>query len=81
MIRTQIQISESQARKIRRAALEHSISFAEVVRRCIDQSLEGSGDLGDRYARARRMLGRVRESRGKKNISREHDRYLEDAFS
>jgi hypothetical protein len=39
MVRTQIQLTENQARKIRRVAAEQNISFAEVVRQCIDQAL------------------------------------------
>jgi hypothetical protein len=80
MVRTQIQLTENQALKIRRAASARNVSFAEVVRQCIDQSLDQS-DVKNRYARARRIIGRVRERRGKANTASHHDRCLEDAFS
>jgi hypothetical protein len=80
VIRTQIQLTESQARKIRRVASERNISFAEVVRECIDQALDRSLTLADRYKRARRIIGSVRDRQGKSDIARHHDRYLEQAF-
>jgi hypothetical protein len=81
MIRTQIQLTENQARKLRRVASEQNISFAEVIRRCVNQSLNQASDLESRYERARRIVGRYRMGRGKVSIARDHDRYLEDAFS
>jgi len=80
MIRTQIQLTENQARKIRRVALERNISLAEAVRQCIDQTLDRSLTLADRYQRARRIIGSVRDREGRSDIARHHDRYLERAF-
>lgn len=38
MVRTQIQFTEEQARKVRRVARERGISMAEVIRRCIGRA-------------------------------------------
>jgi hypothetical protein len=74
-------LTESQARGIRRVASEQNISFAEVVRQCIDQALDRSLTLSDRYKRARRIIGSVCDRRGKSDMARHHDRYLEQAFA
>src|SRR3970282_27503 len=48
MIRTQIQLTEEQVRKLKRAAAAQDVTMAEVIRRCIDRSV--AEDLPDRAA-------------------------------
>jgi hypothetical protein len=79
MIRTQIQLTEEQARRLRRAARAQGVSMAEVVRRCIDQGL-AVAERGERYARAAGLVGAFEDRGGTRRVAEEHDRYLGDAF-
>jgi hypothetical protein len=81
MIRTQIQLTDSQARKVRRAARARGISVAEMIRRLIDRGIEAeSPDPATRYARAARWVGAFRDHAGAGDVSAEHDRYLDQTF-
>ncbi len=81
MIRTQIQLSEAQARRLRVAARREGISVAEAIRRLVDRGL--SDDKVDRaqlYERAASAVGRFRDRSGAKDVAKAHDRYLDEAF-
>ncbi|MCK5798701.1 MAG: ribbon-helix-helix protein, CopG family [Deltaproteobacteria bacterium] len=79
MIRTQIQLNEDQARRIKEAARIEGISAAEMIRRCVDRALpELRGRRAERYARAMRVIGGF--SAGRDNMAEEHDAYLDGAF-
>lgn len=81
MVRTQIQLTEEQARRLRRAAVEEGVSMAEVVRRCVDLALEERRpDRTELYRRAAQLAGAFRDRDGASDLSADHDRYLEDAF-
>jgi predicted DNA-binding protein len=80
MIRTQIQLSEEQARKLRRAARVQGVSMAEMVRRCIEQGLEDTTAHAARYARAASIVGKFSERGDDKDVSSRHDAYLDEAF-
>lgn len=74
MVRTQIQISESQAATLRELAVQRHVSVAEIIRLSIDYYLERA----DLLARAKAAPGRF--SSGSSDVSAEHDRYLADAL-
>jgi hypothetical protein len=81
MVRTQIQLTDQQARRLRAEARERGVSLAEVIRRYVDKGL--SDDLSDRaglYERAARLVGGFRDRRGARDVSSKHDRYLDEAF-
>lgn len=81
MVRTQIQLTEQQARRLRAQARERGVSLAEIIRRCVEKGL--AEDLPDRaalYDRAARVVGRFRNPRDASDISTDHDRYLDEAF-
>jgi len=81
MIRTQIQLSEEQARRLRAAARREHISLAEAIRRLVDRGLaDEKADRARLYARAAEAVGRYRDRRGAKDVAREHDGYLDEAF-
>jgi hypothetical protein len=81
MVRTQIQLTEEQARRLRREAREQGVSVAEVVRRCLDHGLDaGKADRAKLYARAAALVGRFADRRGARDLARAHDRYLDRAF-
>jgi len=81
MIRTQIQLTEKQARKLRAMAREQGVSLSEMIRRCIEQSLAGpSPGRAEQYVRAAELIGRFIDPKGATDLSAGHDRYLDEAL-
>lgn len=81
MVRTQIQLTEPQARRLRAQARERGLSLAEVIRRYVEKGLsEEQTDRGALYERAARLVGGFHDRRGARDISSKHDRYLDEAF-
>ncbi|OGO36144.1 MAG: hypothetical protein A2147_08855 [Chloroflexi bacterium RBG_16_57_8] len=80
MVRTQIQLTEDQARKLKRIAQSQHLSVAELIRRGVDAIIESSTavDIEERRKRALEIVGQF--SSGKHNISMKHDLYLADAY-
>jgi hypothetical protein len=81
MIRTQIQLTDEQLHKLRRAAREQGVSVAEIVRRCIDRAIDDEipGRRND-YARAARLVGAFEDHEGARDVSARHDDYLEQGI-
>lgn len=77
MVRTQIQLTDRQARRLRAQARDRGLSLAEVIRRCVDTVLEEAPDRALLYGRAARAIGRFRDHRGARNLASKHDRYLD----
>ena len=81
MVRTQIQLTEQQARRLRTHARDLGISLAEVIRRYIDKGMaDESPDRRALYERASRVVGRFPDRGGKQDLSRRHDHYLDETF-
>ena len=81
MIRTQIQLTEEQARRLRRVARERGISMAEMIRRCVDKGLgDQAPSRSESYARASELLGRFPDREEAPDLATEHDRFLEEVF-
>ncbi len=81
MIRTQIQLTETQARRLRAAARREGISLAEAIRRLVDRGLADDEDARRRlYARASEAVGRYRDRKGAKDVAAEHDAYLDEVY-
>jgi hypothetical protein len=81
MVRTQIQLTEQQLRRLRARAREQGISLAEMIRRCVDVVLaDETNDRAELYERASRIIGRFPDKGGATDLAREHDSYLEKAF-
>jgi len=80
MVRTQIQLSEEQAKAIRRIAAAQGTSMAEIIRRAVDGVITSgrAGDWNERQKRALAIVGKFRS--GKRDTSRNHDRYLAEAY-
>jgi hypothetical protein len=81
MVRTQIQLSEEQARAIRSAAAAEGVSMAEIIRRAVDAFVTSPSepDMAQKRKDALAVVGRFRSGAG--DISDRHDAYLEEAFS
>ena len=77
MIRTQIQLTDAQARMLRRVAAERGMSMAAVIRELVDAGLAAPASA--QAARARGVIGRF--GSGSNTVSRDHDRELDQAFT
>ncbi|MGH2357023.1 MAG: CopG family transcriptional regulator [Candidatus Limnocylindria bacterium] len=78
MIRTQISLDEDQYAEVRRRARAHGLSMAGYIRRALDSALADD----DRAARVERALSVVGMFEGTgEPVSRDHDRYLDEAYA
>lgn len=80
MVRTQIQLTERQAKVVKAMAKARGISAAEIIRRAIDELAQSNlmVDEADKRARALGIVGRFRS--GRQDISKNHDAYLSEAY-
>lgn len=79
MIRTQVQLTEEQARLLREISRTGRESIAALIRRAVDQFLMSrKPDRFALYRQASTVVGKYEA--GASDISLEHDRYLEEAF-
>jgi len=80
MVRTQIQLTEEQARMLKKLALSRHLSIAELIRQAVDSLIKSSTapDVEERRKRALEAAGRF--SSGLCDLSAEHDKYIEEAF-
>lgn len=80
MIRTQIQLTEDQARAIKKMATAQGISMAAFIRQAVEGLINSSPDEDrqERIRRAREIVGQYRSGKG--DVSRRHDDYLDEAF-
>ena len=80
MVRTQIQLTERQAKAVKAMARARGVSAAEVIRRAIDELMESNLmiDDADKRARALSVVGRFRS--GRRDVSMNHDAYLSEAY-
>ena len=80
MIRTQIQLTEEQAQRLKTLAAEQGKSVAELIRQSVDETIKGTGRVtaDERLRRAIAAAGRFRS--GQADISTDHDSYLAEAY-
>jgi 16S rRNA U516 pseudouridylate synthase RsuA-like enzyme len=80
MVRTQIQLTEDQARALKRMAASRHLSVAELIRRAVDNMIKTStsADPEERLRRALEIAGKF--SSGERDISRKHDVYLSESY-
>lgn len=77
MLRTQVQLTDEQLRRVRRVARRDGVSLAEVVRRCIDVGLREQS-REELYARAAELVGAFEDPEGLRDLSRRHDEVLDE---
>jgi Arc/MetJ-type ribon-helix-helix transcriptional regulator len=81
MVRTQIQLTEEQARHLRRLSARTGRSMADLIREGVDELLRREGSEQsprDRRARAAALAGRFHSGVG--DLAEEHDRYLSEVY-
>ena len=81
MVRTQIQLTEEQAKKIKKIAASRGVPMAEVIRDAVEGAIRsGAGTVSEeRRKRALEIVGKFRSR--KRDVSRKHDAYLTEAWS
>lgn len=81
MVRTQVQLTEEQALKLKRIAAREQKSVAELVRQAIDQWLVLAEPLSveERRQRALSIVGK--HHAGVSDLGRNHDKYLNEGRS
>ena len=79
MVRTQVQLHESQYEQIRSLAHRNHISLAEAVRRLLRVGLEVGLEEPDRDAGTLMALAGIGSS-GLGDLGRNHDDHLDEAF-
>lgn len=80
MVRTQIQLTETQARRLKQLAAAQGRSMAAVIRSSVDTLLAApeASDDDVRRTRALRAAGRFRS--GVRDLSSKHDRHLAEVL-
>jgi len=79
MLRTQIQLTEDQARKLRELSLSSNQSIAALIRNAIDRFLvTGKPNRSAQYRQAMSLSGKYETEQPDTAV--EHDRYLKEAF-
>lgn len=75
--RTQISLTSTQARELRRLARKRGTSMAALIREAVDRTY-GAADEEARWRRALESVGGFRSDRS--DVSERHDDALADAF-
>lgn len=80
MIRTQIQLTEEQARALKARARQEERSMSDLVRESVSEYLtrRRAVDREDLARRARALAGRF--CSGDPELAEQHDRHLDEAF-
>ena len=84
MIRTVIQLTEEQHRILKELAAEYHVSMSEMVRRSVEQMAKNNPKVRSREEIRRRALaaiGFINDPAGPKDLSVNHDYYLEEIYA
>ena len=79
MIRTQIQLTDEQARALKRLAAKEGKSVAELIRVSVDDLIRRAGNAGPEELR-QRALSAAGKLSGPENLATDHDAYLAEAL-
>ncbi len=80
MVRTQIQLTESQAEALKKLSSAKHVSVAELIRRSVDNLIKSSPVVDREEMKRRAMAVAGRFHSGKTDISERHDDYLAEDF-
>lgn len=80
MVRTQIQLTEEQAKALKKLASRKHVSLAALVRAGVDEVLRSAGEItaGERRRRAVKVAGKYHS--GRRDLSTRHDEHLAEAL-
>ena len=80
MVRTQIQLTDAQARGLKALAAAEGRSMAEVIRDGVDAILRARGVVDREAVKARSIAALGRFKSGTRHLGSRHDDHLADAF-
>jgi predicted DNA-binding ribbon-helix-helix protein len=78
MIRTQIQLTDEQVRRLKTLATERGVSVAELIRQAVDRHVAAGVTASARRERAISGIGGFRS--GLTDVSERHDEHLASAY-
>ncbi len=83
MIRTQISLTEEQMNTLKALSAEKGESIAEIIRQAVDEMVHSKSFItrDQRRQRALEAAGRFTSKDENVNASRDHDDYLDEAYS
>ena len=81
MVRTQKQLTQEQAKALKKLASSRHLSIAELIRQGVDTVLRSNVTVDAEEKRKRAIAIAGRFSSGKRDISKEHDKFLAEAFA
>jgi len=76
MTRTQVQLTEEQARALRNLASAHQVSVAELIRQSVGALLRSTAEIDIEERRRRAIAAAGPFHSGESEISTKHDAYL-----
>jgi hypothetical protein len=81
MLRTQVQFTEAQYRRLRMLAQRRGVSISQVVRESVQRHLDAeSSDAEALYSRACEVIGAYDDRENRDDLAANHDEYLDEAF-
>jgi hypothetical protein len=80
MVRTQIQLTENQARALKKMAQVRQTSVAGLIRKAVDGIIRSQAELDKEEVIKRALALTGKFSSGRRDISRNHDRFLSEAY-
>jgi hypothetical protein len=81
MVRKQIQLTEDQAKALKKIAQSRHLSVAELIRKAVDTVIKSNTVVNaeERHKRAMEIVGKF--SSGKRDVSKKHDLYLTEVYN
>lgn len=79
MVRTQVQLTEVQVKRLKALASQRGVSVAELVRESVDRHLSTALTLSGLRERAISAIGGFRSD--SRDTSENHDKYLAEAYA
>lgn len=81
MVRTQIQLTEAQARALKELAARQGVSMAALIRQGVERIIEDDEETRkEKWRRALAVMGRFHDIEGARDVSVNHDKYLAEAY-
>ncbi|MDP2896281.1 MAG: CopG family transcriptional regulator [bacterium] len=77
MVRTQMQLTEEQARALKEIAAQRGVSTAQMIRESVERIIE-ERDRKEKWRKALAIMGRYRS--GLSDVSANHDKYLAEDY-
>ena len=77
MVRTQIQLTEEQARALKELAAEEGVSMAELIRRSVEYTIKAREE-DEKWRKASLAIGQFHS--GLTDVAESHDKYLDEEY-